>query len=182
MPFVVRGRQRGLGHRDDLGSDGGIPHHRCRPAIGGAGTVTPVQVAPILDLTDHVVAAALARGAWDIGMVKCWWDSGLDVREPFEIDWDSDAGEGWALLVTGGVVKGFLWACGPLAIVASDTPAAVRSKLERLGVEVVLLSNLDEPVLSLRQPALDVLAESSPWPPDVSAGRMSACELWWATV
>ena len=58
----------------------------------------------MLDLTDHVVAAALARDAWDIGMVRCWWDSGLDVREPFEIIWDSDAGEGWALLVTGGVV------------------------------------------------------------------------------
>jgi hypothetical protein len=66
----------------------------------------------MLDLTDHVVAAALSRGAWDIGMVKCWWDSGPDDRESFEIDWDSDAGEGWALLVTGGVVKGFLWACG----------------------------------------------------------------------
>jgi hypothetical protein len=137
----------------------------------------------MLDLTDHIVAAALAGDAWDIGTVRCWCEqSGLGVQEPLEIDWDPGAGEGWALLVTGGVVKGFLWAWGPLAIVASDISSAVRSVLERLGVEVVLLPSLDEPVLRLRQPAMDVLAESGPWPPEVSACRMTACELWWATV
>jgi hypothetical protein len=102
-----------------------------------------------------------------------------------ELDWDEDAGEDWARVLTGGKVAVLVSLIGPLAIVIGDATGWDRAEAGEGpgGVVVLEVPGLDAVVLRcdpgvLRAAFGDRVVDN----PALDADAFSAGDLWFATV
>jgi hypothetical protein len=136
----------------------------------------------MVDITSRVLDAWARRASWELDALHetttpPWTEDGS-----LRVEWDAEAGEEWGRLCGAGRILGFVWARGPLAIVAAETIPGLQLVLERAGIEVVPMADLHEPLVSVGAPAIAVLLRGAGWPDEVQPDRLSASDLWWATV
>lgn len=145
-----------------------------------AGSSTDHRVLPVIDITPWVKTAREAAGNWDwtqlVSRIRM-----LAASEGWAVDWDQGAGEAWARVLDGTSPVALVWTAIPFAFV-HPRASELRRLLAGSGVEILELSDFDEPILRLDPDALNEVIEFKRWPEVITPSRLSASDLWWATV
>jgi len=134
----------------------------------------------VVDITAPIKAARDRADAWS-------WDRSVAAIRSFAdhngltLDWDQGAGEAWARLIDAGRPVALLWTRIPFGFV---DPRAIELKrvLRQAAIEFVELPDFDEPILRLDIRDVEPVVDASRWPDAVVPARLSASDLWWATV
>jgi hypothetical protein len=95
-------------------------------------------------------------------------------------EWDGP-GEDWARMLNDRDPVALVWVKIPFAFL-NPRQVQLNRLLQNHQVEVVELPDFEEPVIRVDITQLEGLIDPSRWPDVISPARMSAGDLWWATV
>lgn len=134
----------------------------------------------MIDIAETLKAATANKTRWTREDAEAALDAVASATGS-RVSWDPGAGEDWGSLVRGHDFVAMISISLPLAVtVASD----IEDLLHAQSIsEVIVVGAYDEPSLCCdRQVLNDVFSYDHGWEEAVDPARLSAWDLWWATI